>query len=80
MKFKKFREWIALREDVAPSPMGKSDSPAEQEIKNVSAGLVGQPAAKRKAALQVLAKQKAKDPKYKPADIAAIAAAAEESS
>lgn len=77
MSFIKFGEWLALKEEVDQL---KPDSASEQEVKKITANLVGEPAAKRKSALKALALKKAMDPKSKPKDIAAIAAAAEESS
>ena len=56
----------------------KPDSSSEQEVKKITANLVGEPFAKRKSVLKALAQKKAMDPNAKPKDIAAIAAAAEE--
>lgn len=77
MRFKKFSDWVAIREELSPTQV-KQDSASEQEVKKITASLVGEPAAKRKSALKALAQKKAMDPKAKPKDIAAIAAAAEE--
>lgn len=77
MSFPKFGEWLSLREEIEET---KPDNASEQEVKKLTASLVGEPASKRKSALKALAQKKAMDPKSKPKDIAAIAAAADESS
>lgn len=78
MSFPKFTEWLSFKENEG-NQMQKNKA-SEQEIKKVTASLVGEPKEKRKSALKQLAQKKAMDPSSSPKDIAAIASAAEESS
>jgi hypothetical protein len=80
MAFIKFNDWLLLREEAPQMRQSGPSSSTEQEIKKVTASLVGQPKAKRQSALKQLAAKAASNPTSKPKDIAAIAAAAEEDS